>query len=80
MFKFTDDLLNKGRRTVKLMVGLLTGHCCLNKHMSNFGLRESDMCRFCQTEEETLQHILCEWEGLGRLRLQKFIKKTELDP
>lgn len=38
MLKFTEDLLNKEMRTVKLIVELLTEHCKLTKHMSNLFL------------------------------------------
>ncbi|GJQ76113.1 hypothetical protein Trydic_g1862 [Trypoxylus dichotomus] len=37
---FTADLLSRDRETVRIIVGLLTGHCILRKHMSNLGLTE----------------------------------------
>lgn len=45
-------------------------NCKLNKHMSSFGMTENAMCRICETEEQTLQDILCQCEGLDRMRVQ----------
>ncbi|KAK9499414.1 hypothetical protein O3M35_002456 [Rhynocoris fuscipes] len=67
---FTADLLNQERKIVRMVVGLLTGHCRLNKHMYNMRLADDDLCRFCLEEEETAVHVLCQCEGLARLRLR----------
>lgn len=42
----------------------------VNKHMNNLGLTENVMCKICQTEEVTSQHILRQYKGLARLRLE----------
>lgn len=68
--KFTEDLLSLNRKAIRIIVGLLTGHCRLNRHMSLMGLAEDAICRFCQEEEETAAHVLCHCEGLVRLRFQ----------
>lgn len=47
MPKFIEDLLNKVWRTVKLILGLLTVPCRLQKYMSKPGLIENAMCRIC---------------------------------
>lgn len=47
MLKFTEDLLSKGRRTIKLIVGLLTGHRRLNKQMSNIDPIDI-LCQCCR--------------------------------
>lgn len=60
MPKLTGDLLNKGRRSLKVIVELARGHCSLNNRIRKRGLMENPMCRICQTEEEALQHILYE--------------------
>lgn len=65
---FTVDLLSRSRKEVRMVVGLLTGHCRLRKHMSIMTLTEEAECRFCQEEEETPEHILCQCEGLARAR------------
>ncbi|KAJ8919400.1 hypothetical protein NQ315_016493 [Exocentrus adspersus] len=66
--RLTDDLLGQNRKAIRIIVGLLTGHCRLNKHMSLMGLAEEATCRFCSEEEETAVHVLCQCEGLARLR------------
>ena len=57
--KFAEDLLRRDRKSVRAVVGMLTGHCRLRKHMSNMGLAEEALCRFCNEEEETPLHVLC---------------------
>ena len=69
--KVTADLLSKDRKSVRAIVGLLTGHCRLNKHMSTIGLTDEALCRICRTEEETSIHVLCQCEGLARLRFSQ---------
>ncbi|KAJ8921211.1 hypothetical protein NQ315_013683 [Exocentrus adspersus] len=39
-----------------------------DKHMSLMGLAEEATCRFCSEEEETAVHVLCQCEGLAKLR------------
>lgn len=41
MPKFKKDLLSKGSKTVKLIVGPLTGNCRFNKSMGNLALMEN---------------------------------------
>lgn len=54
MVRFTVDLLNKDRKTVRVVVVLLTGHCRFSEHMyimSIIGLAEGCFYRFCQINE-----------------------------
>ncbi|XP_074042654.1 uncharacterized protein [Leptinotarsa decemlineata] len=66
--RFTEDLLNHNREAVRVLVGLLTEHSRVRKHMSNMGTTESAQCRLCQEEEETALQVLCECEAIARLR------------
>ena len=66
--KFTADLISKDRKSVKAVVGLLTGHCKLNRHLKLMGLAEEAMCRFCKSQEETAEHILCQCDSLAYVR------------
>ena len=50
----------------KIVIGLLTGHNTLRRHLCIMGLGNDPMCR-CSTEEETSVHILCECEALASL-------------
>lgn len=35
----------------------------LNKHKSTIGLADETLCRFCQVEGETPNHVSCHYEG-----------------
>ena len=52
----------------RAVIGLLTGHNTLRRHLHVMGLNDNPTCRKCGTEEETSAHILCECEALGSLR------------
>ncbi|XP_074038066.1 ribonuclease H-like [Leptinotarsa decemlineata] len=39
--KFTEYLLNLNRRATRVLVGPLTEHCRINKHMNNIGLADT---------------------------------------
>ena len=56
-------------QAVWILAGLLTGHCRLNKHMSNLGLEEDALCSFYQEEEETATHVLSHCDGLTKVHL-----------
>jgi hypothetical protein len=52
----------------KPLVGLLTRHNTLRRHLYLMGLSDSSLCRRCGAEDETSAHILCECEALVSLR------------
>jgi hypothetical protein len=56
------------RTQSRVVIGLLTGHNTLRRHLHLLGLVDSPLCRRCGVEEETLAHILCECEALTSLR------------
>ena len=51
------------RTQMRVVVGLLTGHNTLRRHLHVMGLSNDPACRTCGTEEETSVHILCECEA-----------------
>jgi hypothetical protein len=61
-------LLSFNRTQTGVVIGLLTGHNTLRRHLHIMGLCNDPMCRKCGTEEETSVHILCECEALASLR------------
>jgi len=61
-------LLSFNRTQSRIVIGLLTGHNTLRRHLYIMGLSNKPICRKCGTEEETLVHILCECEALASLR------------
>ncbi len=51
-------------------IGLLTGHCRLNRHLSIMGVVGDPLCRRCRSVEETSAHVLCECEELSAYRFE----------
>jgi hypothetical protein len=56
------------RTQSRAVIGLLTGHNILRRHLYLLGLLDSPLCRKCGVMEETLTHILCECEALASLK------------
>ena len=61
-------LLSFNRTQSRVVIGLLTGHNTLRRHLYIMGLSNNCICRKCGTEEETSVYILCECEALASLR------------
>jgi hypothetical protein len=51
-----------------VVIGLLTGHNTLRRHLHLMGLTNSPLCRRCEAEGENLALIVCECEALAALR------------
>jgi hypothetical protein len=64
------QLLSFNRTQTRAVIGLLTGHNILRRHLHVMGLINDSACRKCVIEEETSVHILCECEALASLRHQ----------
>jgi ribonuclease HI len=57
--KLTSGLLILSRNQMRLVVGLLTGHCHLRKHLHRLGIYEEEpVCKKCGMGKETAHHIL----------------------
>ena len=72
-------LLSFNRTQSRVVIGLLTGHNTLRRHLYIMGLSNKPICRNCDTEEETSVHILCECEALASLR-HTYLGSFFLDP
>jgi len=77
-------LLSFNRAQSRAVIGLLTGHNTLRRHLhvmglSNMGLSNNPTCRNCGTEEETSVHILGECVALASLR-HRYLGSFFLDP
>lgn len=64
----TSKYLAMTRRNLRLIVGFLTGHCQLRKHLHTMGLVDTPLCRMCEREDETVGHVLCECPELSSIR------------
>jgi len=62
-----------------VVIGLLSGHNTLRRHLYVMGLSNNPTCRKCGIEEETSVHILCECEVLASLR-HTYLCSFLLDP
>jgi hypothetical protein len=68
-------LIKLSRNQLRSVVAFLTGHAPVRKHLNIMGLFEGDpTCRFCRSETETVQHIICSSEALTRQRYKLFGK------
>ena len=54
----TKEAFKMTRAQLRLVIGILTGHCALNRHLAKMGLEEDPMCPRCWTAEETAEHFL----------------------
>ena len=54
--------------TSRAVIGLLTGHNTMRRHLHMLGLTDSPLCRKYVVEEETSDHILCKCEVLASFR------------
>jgi hypothetical protein len=55
-------------------VGLITGHCSLNKHLHNMGLMDEPIWIVCGMEDESAFHLLSNCPSLISLRMRSFSK------
>jgi hypothetical protein len=78
--KLVSGLIILSRNKKRLVVGLLTGHCHLRKHLHRLGVyKEEPVCRECGMGEETAHHILFECEALGRIRYSLDVPLIHVD-
>ena len=63
-----DEALALSRQDLRLLVGILSGHCGLRAHQHRINKSDVGVCRFCLVGQETPLHFLCECEALARKR------------
>jgi len=52
-------LLSFNRTQSRVVIGFLTGHSTLRRHLYVMGLRNNPICKKCGIEEETSVDVLC---------------------
>jgi hypothetical protein len=72
--KLARFLRNLPRSKLGVLIGLLTGHVRLNKHLHRMGLVSDPICVACGIEEESALHFICVCPTLANLRTQIFGK------
>lgn len=70
--EFTIELLKLSKPQLRIVTGLLTGHCCVNSYLRRIGQRDDSDCSFCGSEEETSMHFLCRCPHFNAIRRQIF--------
>jgi hypothetical protein len=70
----TRYLLRLPRSELRILVGLITGHCPLNKHLHNMALIDEPICTACGMEDESAFSLLCDFPSLIFLRIRTFSK------
>lgn len=72
--KSAQELLELSKNNLRVITGLLTGHCPSRYHLFNMGKILDSSCRFCQFEIETSEHLLCSCVALIHSRMLIFGK------
>ncbi|XP_075974068.1 uncharacterized protein LOC142975223 [Anticarsia gemmatalis] len=72
------NLISLKRDKIRKVIGILTGHCPLNKHLCTIGVTDSPLCRGCMEAEETPQHVLVECNSVADQRARTKILTTTL--
>jgi hypothetical protein len=74
--KLAGLLKNLPRTKLGVLIGLLTGHFRLNKHLHRIGLLSDPTCATCGIEEESALHFICVCPTLANLRTLIFDKPS----
>jgi len=61
-------MLRLPKKMLRLIVGVYTGHNCLNRHLSVLGLVNNAKCSNCNEADETAPHYLCHCSHYGAVR------------
>jgi len=70
---YAREILLYERRTLKIILEMITGHCRLRKHLHTIGIASEPDCRKCGIEEETAHHIVCECK---KIHQGKIVRET----
>ena len=78
----TKELLDLSQKPLRIMMGLLTGHCPLNRYLLKLWLVDNPMCGRCKQAIKMDFHVLCDCVVLATLRFrhlgQHFTKPGDL--
>jgi hypothetical protein len=66
--------MNLPKKQLRILVSLITVHCCLNKHLHRMELTTSPVFASCQLEEEISFHFVCVCPTFATLRTRVFGK------
>jgi len=64
----TTRLLCFNRTQCRVVIGLLTGHNTLRRHLHSVRLTNSSLCGRCGVQDEISAYIFCDCKALASLR------------
>ena len=70
--KFSKDLIRTNKRDLRAATQILTGHACLNYHLSKLNCSVQPLCPLCEAEYDTVPHLLAKCPMLWQLRVEYF--------
>ena len=70
--KFSKDLIRMNKRDLRAATQILTGHACLNYHLSKLNRSVQPLCPLCEAEYDTVPHLLAQCPMLWQLRVEFF--------
>lgn len=65
-------MLKLNRRNLRVVIGMLTGHCCLLKYLKTFKKEDDDTCIACNREIEDMKHVLLDCSVIRHYRSECF--------
>lgn len=66
--KKANEIIELGKKDIRIVTGILTGHCPTNKFLCMIGVVDNELCRYCQEEPENMRHIVIECNYLNKRR------------
>ena len=72
--RVSDQIMDMSKNEIRIITGLITGHCKLNQHLVRMGIRNDPDCDLCGRTAETAKHILCECAVLANQRKKHFAR------
>ena len=70
--KFSKELIRMNKRDLRAATKILTGHACLDYHLSKINCSVQPLCPLCKAEYDTVPHLLAQCPVLWQLRVEYF--------
>ena len=70
--RLTQYVVRLSRKDLRLLVGLLTGHNTLNRHLTLLRRIDDPLCPLCKEEEDTSLHLLGNCCAIAEKRCEFF--------
>ena len=67
---FSKDMIRMNKRDLRVATQILTGHVCLNYHLSKLNRTVQPLCPLCKAEYDTVPHFNVQCFGTWQLRVE----------